>query len=174
MLTLLIILGIFVLVITALHFIMGPHLKVENKVEIDKPVQIVFDFVRFTKNQDLFSVWNMTDPGMKKMYEGNDGEKGFIYKWDSTNKNVGAGEQKTIGIVHGKSVQFELRFIRPMESHATATFTLNAKNESTTSVIWTFEGPSKFPMTVLKPLFKGMLSKSMNQSLQNLKVLLEK
>ncbi|MDI9340323.1 MAG: SRPBCC family protein [Sediminibacterium sp.] len=174
MLITLILLGGLILTIGILHFVMGSELRVENNIEIKKPVQFVFDFVRFTKNQDLFSVWNMTDPNMKKTYEGTDGEKGFIYKWDSTNKNVGAGEQKTIAITNGKSVHFELTFIRPMESKAKGSFTVNAKDAETTLVTWTFEGTSKFPMTVLKPLFKSMLGKSMNQSLQNLKALLEK
>ena len=57
---------------------------------------------------------------MKKNYSGTDGQVGFIYSWDSQNKNVGAGEQEITGIEEGHKIDFELRFKRPMEQSASS------------------------------------------------------
>ena len=69
-------------------------MRIEKSVEIRKPSSEVFNYLKYTRNQDNFSVWNMADPDMKKEQSGTDGEVGFLYRWDSQNKNVGAGEQE--------------------------------------------------------------------------------
>lgn len=54
----------------------------------------VFNFLKLTKNQDQFSVWNMKDPNMKKNYSGIDGTKGLFIR--------GTVKIKTLGQVHRK------------------------------------------------------------------------
>jgi hypothetical protein len=41
-------------------------------------------------------------------------------------------------------------------------------------ITWTFECPTKFPMSLFAAIFRNMLGKQLNQGLQNLKALLEK
>ena len=67
-------------------------MKIEKSIEINTSSELVFDYLKITVNQDNFNVWNMTDPSMKKQYHGKDGTIGFIFSWDSTLKNIGAGE----------------------------------------------------------------------------------
>jgi hypothetical protein len=43
---------------------------IEKNVSINKSISEVFAFLKETKNQDRFSVWNMKDPDMKKNYSG--------------------------------------------------------------------------------------------------------
>jgi hypothetical protein len=91
----LIVIVIIIALIFILTLLMGNEMKIERVIIIGKPAKQVFDYVKITKNQDYFSIWNMSDPEMKKEYQGTDGQVGFVYKWDSIrNKNVGAGEQK--------------------------------------------------------------------------------
>ncbi len=113
----------------------------------------------------------MKDPGMKKSYSGSDGTKGFIYSWDSKDKNVGAGSQKITNITEGNRIDNELRFLRPMQN---TTFILNKTGETITSVTWTFQSSAKFPISLFAPIFKNMPGKQINQGLLNLKELLEK
>lgn len=153
---------------------MPKEIIIEKNVSINKNISEVFAFLKETKNQDRFSVWNMKDPSMKKNYSGVDGTKGFIYSWDSKNKNVGAGLQEITNISEGSRIDYLMRFRRPMQNIATASFVLNKIDENTTSVTWTFQSPSKFPMSLFAPIFKNILGKQLNQSLQNLKALLEK
>ena len=58
---------------------MAKEMIIEKNVSINKNINEVFNFLKQTKNQDQFSVWNMKDPGMKKSHSGSDGTKGFIY-----------------------------------------------------------------------------------------------
>jgi hypothetical protein len=149
-------------------------MKIEKSVEVNTSSELVFDYLKLTVNQDNFSVWNMADPNMKKQYQGKDGTIGFIYSWDSTMKNVGAGQQEITGIKEGKSIEYKVRFIRPMQNVADIKFQITGADENKTIVAWIFDSPSKFPMSLLSPIFKKMLGKDLEKGLNNLKRILEK
>ncbi|HEY6978415.1 MAG TPA: SRPBCC family protein [Chitinophagaceae bacterium] len=153
---------------------MAKEMMIEKHVSINKNITEVFNFLKQTKNQDQFSVWNMKDPNMQKTYSGVDGTKGFVYSWDSKDKNVGAGSQEITNIGEGSRIDYEIRFIRPMQNTAISSFILSNTGENNTSVTWTFRCPTKFPMSLFTPVFKNMLGKQLNTGLQNLKELLEK
>lgn len=174
MVTTLIGIGILLGVIVLLGLIMPKEMIIEKSISISRSLPEVYDFLKQTKNQDKFSVWNMADPNMKKEHRGSDGSVGFVYAWDSTNKNVGAGEQETKVLEENKRIEYELRFIRPMQNVAKSQFNLTASGGNQTTVMWGFYGPSKFPMNIMSPVFKNMLSKDLEKSLANLKNHLEK
>ncbi len=149
-------------------------MRIEKSIEVRRGLKDLFDYLKQTRNQDNFSVWNMADPAMKKEYRGTDGEIGFIYSWDSTNKNVGAGEQEITGLEEGKSISYEIRFYRPMQNTGKSQFLISDKGQNLTKVTWIFDSPSKFPYSLFSPIFKRMLGKDIEKGLQNLKNLLEK
>jgi hypothetical protein len=149
-------------------------MKIEKSISIGRSPATVFDYLKYTRNQDNFNVWNMTDPGMKKEYKGTDGTIGFVYGWDSTKKNVGAGEQETTGMEEGKRIEYALRFFRPMQNTGISAFEISSPGEGTSLVRWIFESPSKFPMSLFSPIFKILLGKDLEKGLGNLKVILEK
>jgi len=148
-------------------------MKIEKSVEIKKASSDVFNYLKYTRNQDNFSVWNMADPGMKKEQSGNDGEVGFIYRWDSQNKNVGAGEQETTAIIPGKQIDSAIRFFKPMKNTGKTSFLISDAGNGFTRVEWIFDSPSKFPMVLFAPIFKRMLGKDLEKGLSNLKGILE-
>ena len=152
---------------------MAKEMFIERSVTINKDVHEVFEFLKETKNQDRFSVWNMKDPNMKKTYTGTDGTQGFIYAWDSKDKNTGAGEQQIKDIVEDTRIDYEVRFQRPMKNIGQSSFITDKVHNNESSVTWTFACPTKFPMSLFSPIFKKMLGKQIDQSLQNLKTLLE-
>jgi uncharacterized protein YndB with AHSA1/START domain len=147
---------------------------IEKSTQIARPISEVFAYLKQTKNQDNFSVWNMADPSMKKEYRGNDGTVGFVYCWDSTDKNVGAGEQETKAIEDEKRIEFEVRFFRPMKNVGKVSFLFSAPDKGETKVTWTFDSPSKFPFSLFAPIFKRMLGKDLEKGLVNLKRIMEK
>jgi len=149
-------------------------MKIEKSIEIRRISADVFDYLRITQNQDNFSVWNMTDPNMKKEHRGEDGKVGFVYAWDSTNKNAGAGEQEITAIEEGKRIEYALRFFRPMKNTGTTSFVISGIGNGCSFVTWTFDSPSKFPMVLFAPIFKKMLGKDLEKGLVNLKRILEK
>ena len=174
MATVLIFIAAIAILLFIAHLLMGKEMCIEKTILIDKPINEVFDYIKLTKNQDNFSVWNMTDPNMKKEYQGIDGQVGFIYKWDSENKNVGAGEQEIIKIEDEKSIEYEVRFSRPMKNIGTPKFVLDSITDNKVKLSWVFVCPTKFPMTLFKPIFQKMLGKDLEKGLNNLKVVLEK
>ena len=149
-------------------------MKIEKSVKINRSSGVVFDYLKITGNQDNFSVWNMADPNMKKSHKGIDGTVGFVYSWDSTINKVGAGEQEITAIEEGKSIDYSLRFSRPMQNTAKTRFQITDAGADTTSVDWIFDSPSRFPMLLFAPIFRRILGKDIEKGLINLKSILEK
>ncbi|HEY5470625.1 MAG TPA: SRPBCC family protein [Bacteroidales bacterium] len=149
-------------------------MKIEKSITINKSSRLVFEYLKITGNQDSFSVWNMADPNMKKSYKGTDGTIGFQYSWDSTVKNVGAGVQEITAIEDGKSIEYSINFTRPMQNHGKTKFEITSLGTESTTVVWVFDSPSKFPMSLFSPIFKRMLGKDLEKGLINLKSILEK
>lgn len=146
---------------------------IEKAIVINRSRQEVFEYVKFARNMDHYSVWNMADPDKKTEYKGTDGTVGFTYRWDSKNKNVGAGEQEIVQIAEGTSIAFALRFERPMKNTGSSKFILSDAGNGQTKVLWDFRGPMKFPMSLFKGMFQKMLGKDIAKSLENLKAILE-
>ena len=118
----------------------------------------------------------MTDPTMKKTLTGVDGTKGFVYAWDSANKNAGAGAQEIIDIKEGLRIDYELRFERPFKNTSYSSLILTATAPEQTTVTWNFSGNLKYPINLMHQLLNlsKMLGKDMDTSLNHLKTILEK
>jgi hypothetical protein len=149
-------------------------MKIEKSIRIYRNSGLVFDYLKLTKNQDTFSVWNMADPNMKKSHKGTDGTVGFLYSWDSAMKNVGAGEQEITALEEGKCIEYAIRFSRPMQNTGKTKFQITNHGGNDSTVTWIFDSPSKFPMSLFSPIFKKMLGKDLEKGLINLKNILEK
>lgn len=171
-------LTLIVLLVIALiaGLFMKKDFAIEKEVTINQPKDSIFKFVKFVKNQDQFSVWNQKDPNMKKHYSGTDGTVGFIYGWESEDKNVGTGEQELKKITEGERVDFELRFKKPMEATNNAYITTEALSPTQTKVKWGFTGSSPYPFNVMMAFMNmdKLVGGDLQTGLDNLKVLLEK
>jgi len=169
---------IAVIALVALPFIVALFVKkeytLERSIVIDKPNQEVFNYLRHLKNQDYYSKWIMVDPAMKKEFKGIDGKTGFVYAWDSENKNAGKGEQEIKEIVEGKKIEVEVRFEKPFEGVAIAPILTEAISSDQTEVRWGMSGKSKYPMNLANLFMNKMLGKDLQASLGTLKSVLEK
>ena len=149
---------------------------VNRDIFVNRPKSAVFDFIRFLKNQDEFSVWAKMDPNMNKEFRGIDGTAGFVSAWDSQNKNVGKGEQEILKVDEGEKVDYKIHFIKPFESTSFASMSVFSENENQTKVQWVFNGKMKYPMNLML-LFMNMekiIGRDLEKGLLNLKNLLEK
>ena len=153
---------------------MASRMFVEKSIQVNKPQQKIFDFLKYCKNQEQFSVWNMADPQKKTSTVGTDGAVGFVYSWDSKDKSVGAGSQEIKKLEAPSLIEYELRFERPMKNIASSEIELTSLSNTQTTITWRFSGPTKFPMSLFKGIFQKMLGKDLAKSLDNLKQLLEK
>ncbi len=96
-------------------FVVKTDFEMERSVVIDRPNEVVFDYVKFLRNQYNYSVWGAIDPDMNQAFRGTDGTVGFVSAWEG-NDDVGKGEQEIIGIIEGERIDYELRFFVPFES----------------------------------------------------------
>jgi hypothetical protein len=146
---------------------------VQREIIINAPLQKVFDYVRNLKNQDNFNKWVMVDPSMKKDFQGTDGTAGFIYSWNG-NKKAGEGKQEIKTIVGGKNIETEIRFVRPFTAIAYVKMTTEPLSDNQTKVTWSNTSAMKYPLNIMVSMIEKMLAKDMNESLNNLKTILEK
>jgi hypothetical protein len=150
--------------------------SVERQIVIRQPRMKVFDYLRYLKNQDYYNKWVMTDPTARKEFIGIDGEEGFIYKWDSDNKQMGKGEQETTKLTTGRRIDLEMRFIKPFKNTAPAFLETDEIDADQTKVTWGFRGRMPYPFNAMMLVinFKQLLGNDLQISLENLKTLLEK
>jgi uncharacterized protein YndB with AHSA1/START domain len=169
------ILGIVVIALITALFVKKEY-AVEREVTINKPKQEVFDYLKFLKNQDNYSVWATMDPKMKKEYRGTDGTVGFVSAWDSEKGDVGKGEQEIKKITEGERIDFELRFMKPFESTEPAYMITESTADNQTKVKWGFSGKMKYPMNLMLLCMnmEEMIGKDLETGLNNLKTTLEK
>ncbi|MBW8182943.1 SRPBCC family protein [Shewanella nanhaiensis] len=150
--------------------------EVITSVTIDKPVAEVFDYIKYLKNQDNYSVWAKLDPNMTKSYRGVDASIGFVSAWESLSEEVGVGEQEIISIEEGKRIGYELRFISPFEAVSPAFMSCEPITKETTKVTWGFKGHMDYPMNLILVFmdFETMIERDLTQGLVSLKEIMEK
>jgi hypothetical protein len=170
----LVLVGIIVLLLITGLFVDGKY-AVEREVTINKSKQVVFDYVKYLKNQNKFSVWAKIDPAMKTEFRGEDATIGFVSAWDSENPKAGKGEQKITKIDEGSRIDYEIHFIKPFESTDYAYLTLESVSENSTKIKWGFNGKMKYPMNLMMLTMdmEKMLAPDLQNGLNNLKTLLE-
>lgn len=149
--------------------------QVEARVQINQPVLLVFDYVRFVSNQQNFSVWAALDPNMQTASRGVDGTPGFVASWHSENPDVGTGEQEIITITEGQRIELELRFYEPFTAVSPAYLQTEAINDNQTLVSWGFAGHMPYPMNLMLLFIdvESMIAADLQQGLDNLKLILE-
>lgn len=147
--------------------------KVESKITINQPKQVVFDYLKHLKNQNYYNKWRQIDPDMEKNYRGEDGTVGFVYAWESEIENVGVGEQEITAIIEYERIETEIRFEEPFESTDQSYMITENPDEGNTEVTFGYNGKMKYPTNLLIPIFKNKIGNKMKENLQTLKSLLE-
>jgi uncharacterized protein YndB with AHSA1/START domain len=167
--------AVIILLILIIALIAPKNYRVEREIAVNAPKAKVFDYVKYLKNQDNYSVWAKMDENMKKEFHGVDGEPGFISAWESDDKDVGKGEQEIMKIVEGKRIDFELRFMEPFKATDLAYIITTELYPGHTQVKWGFNGKMSYPMNLMLLVWDmdQMLGEDLEEGLENLKVILE-
>lgn len=146
--------------------------NIRRTIIINAPQPLVFDYIKYLKNQDNFNKWVMVEPDMQREFRGTDGTVGFVYGWSG--KKAGEGEQEIKAIKEDNTIETEIRFVRPFPATAYADMAAEALPDGTTKVTWSNASTMKYPMNIMLPMIVKMLAKDMDTSLGNLKIILEK
>jgi uncharacterized protein YndB with AHSA1/START domain len=147
---------------------------IEEEVTINQPAKAVFDYVKFIKHQEHYNKWVMMDPLVRKTYTGKDATPGFVYTWDSDNKNVGKGEQEIRKITEGERIDSEVRFEKPFKNVAQVYMVTELVAVDQTRVRWGMACKNIYPLNLMNGFITNMLKKDLQTSLTTLKGVLEK
>ena len=164
--------GIIALLLIIALFIKKRY-YIYREIIIAAPLQKVFDYLKLLKNWDNFNERATADPSRKNEYKGTDGTVGFIYAW-SGNKKVGEGEKEIKAIVEGKSIETEIRFIKPFTLTGYTNMSTESVSDNQTKVTLSNASTLKYPLNILLLMVEKGIGKDMSISLSCLKNILEK
>ncbi|NND62228.1 MAG: SRPBCC family protein [Flavobacteriaceae bacterium] len=149
--------------------------RVSREIDINRPQHEVYDYLKYVKNQNNWGPWAKRDPNMKQTYIGTDGTIGFVSRWESDHKQVGAGEQEIIKLEDNKRMESELRFLKPWKSISYGFLVADDNGDGTTKVTWGFYGTNKIPFNIMMLFFNmdKAVGKDFEEGLADLKQILE-
>jgi hypothetical protein len=148
--------------------------KVQRTTKIKAPPDKIFPLINDFNNWGSWSPWENVDPAMKRTHSGAASGKGAVYEWDGNSK-VGSGRMEITDASAPSKVTIKLDFLKPMEGHDTAEFTLAPEGDST-NVTWAMRGPAPFISKVMQVFISmdNMLGKEFDTGLANMKSAAEK
>jgi len=139
------------------------------KAPPEKIVPLISDFHSWT----AWSPYEKVDPAMKRTYSGAASGKGAVYEWEG-NSQVGQGRME-ITETSPSRVTIKLDFVKPLEGHNIAAFTLIPQGDAT-NVAWTMDGPTPYIGKVIGVFvdMDHMIGKDFETGLANMKAIAEK
>ena len=148
--------------------------RVQRSTSIKAPPEKIFALINDFHRWDSWSPWEKIDPAMKRTYSGAASGKGTIYAWQGNSK-VGEGRMEIADASPPSKVTIKLDFVKPIEGHNTAEFTLEPKGDST-NVTWLMYGPSAYIAKVFGIFVSmdKMIGDDFEAGLANLKSVAEK
>ena len=148
--------------------------RVQRVVLINAPSDKVFPLINDIKAWTVWSPYEKKDPAMKRTFAGADNGKGAVYAWQG-NSDVGEGRMEIVEATPPSKVAIKLDFIKPLEGHNVAEFTMTPKGDAT-DVTWVMYGPTPFIGKVLGVFMNmdAMIGSDFEAGLASLKAAAEK
>jgi uncharacterized protein YndB with AHSA1/START domain len=147
--------------------------RVQRTTTIQSPPDKIFALLTDLRGWSSWSPYEKRDPAMKRTHSGAASGKGAVYEWEG-NSQVGAGRMEIMDTSPHR-ITIKLDFIKPIEGHNTAEFTLEPKGDST-DVTWAMYGPAPY-ISKLMGVFLNMdkmIGNDFATGLANLKTVAEK
>ena len=149
-------------------------LRVQRSATIKAPPDKIYPLITDLRRWSVWSPWEKKDPAMKRTFGGVDSGQGAVYAWQG-NSDVGEGRMEIVEATPPSKVAIKLDFIKPLEGHNVAEFTLKPKGDAT-DVTWVMYGPTPFIGKVLGIFMNmdAMIGKDFEAGLASLKAAAEK
>ena len=148
--------------------------RVQRATSIKAPPEKIYPLIDDFHRWGSWSPWEKMDPTMKRTLSGPASGKGAVYEWDG-NGNVGKGRMEITDASPPSKVTIRLDFIKPLEGHDIAEFTLEPKGDST-HVTWDMHGPNPYVAKVMSIFVSmdRMVGKQFETGLADLKTVAER
>jgi len=152
----------------------GPkNVNVTRELNMQAQPAHVFNLVHDLKEWDKWSAWALNDTTMKISYPGKSAGVGALNKW--TSDEQGAGSQEIIEVEKNKRIKTRLAF-DGWDGYSYGEFNIVPDGKQT-KVSWSMSGDSDFPFLqrgmMMLMGFKGSIKKNYDESLRNLKEIVE-
>ena len=172
--TVLIVVVVLIAAILVYAATMPDDFRVQRTTSIKASPEKIFALINDLHRWDSWSPWEKMDPAMQRTFSGATAGKGAVYAWQGNSK-VGEGRMEIADTSPPSRVMIKLDFIKPIEGHDTAEFTLDPKGDST-NVTWSMYGPSAYIAKVIGVFasMDKMIGKDFETGLANLKTVAEK
>ena len=147
--------------------------RVQRATTIHASPGKIFGLVNDFHRWPSWSPWEKLDPAMQKTHSGSPAGKGAVYEWVGNSK-VGQGRMEITETVAPNRIAIKLDFLKPMEAHNVAEFSLATRGDAT-EVVWSMHGPAPF-VSKLMGVFVSMdrlIGKDFETGLANLKAAAE-
>jgi uncharacterized protein YndB with AHSA1/START domain len=148
--------------------------RIERSTRINARPERIFSLLEDFRQWALWSPYEMLDPYLTRTFNGPERGRGAVYEWKGDSQ-VGQGRLEITETSPPTKVTIKLDFIKPLEAHNTAEFTLELKGDQT-QVTWAMHGPSPYLTKLMRTYFNldGMIGGQFEQGLANLKTIAEK
>jgi uncharacterized protein YndB with AHSA1/START domain len=173
-LTLIVIVVVIVLIVASTK---PATFRVERTSLIAAPPERVHALIDDMHAFNSWNPWLKRDPALKGVYSGPTHGKGAGYAWESD--KVGTGSMEIVDSTPAASVRLKLDFLKPIEGHNFADFTLVPEAGSAaavnTRVTWAMYGPANFMSKVMQVFISmdRMVGKDFEEGLASMKALAE-
>ncbi len=148
--------------------------QVRRTATIDAPPDRIFALISDFRRWSSWSPYEKLDPRMQRSYSGADSGVGSVYEW-AGNAKAGQGRMEITRAPVPSEVAIKLDFVKPLEAHNVATFTLEPRGGAT-NVTWTMDGPTPYVGKIVH-LFVDMdrlVGRDFETGLANLKTIAER
>jgi hypothetical protein len=166
---------VVVLVLAVVGFAMTKpdNYRVQRTTSIKATPEKIFPLINDFHSWSSWSAWEKLDPTMKRTHSGAESGRGAVYEWDG-NRKIGKGRMEITDASPSK-ITIKLDFLKPIEGHNIAEFTMEPQGDST-NVTWAMYGPAPFISKVIQVFVSmdSMVGKEFDTGLANLKSIAEK
>ena len=172
--TILIVIVVLIAAILVYAATMPDDFRVQRTTSIKASPEKIFALINDLHRWDSWSPWEKMDPAMQRTFSGATAGKGAVYAWQGNSK-VGEGRMEIADASPPSRGMIKLDFIKPIEGHNTAEFTLDPKGDST-NVTWSMYGPSGYIAKVIGVFasMDKMIGKEFETGLANMKAVAER
>lgn len=171
--------GIFLLVVTAVAFVLSMVLpdkqRVEKSIIVKAPVADVYNYLLKLENFKDWSVWDHRDSSVKHTITGTDGTIGASTSWSGNPEVSGKGKMTIASLQANKKIVHNISFLAPKRGTAESELKL-LEVKGGTQVTWEFDLATPRPANIFN-LFRSMnkeMGKDFEESLINLRNAIEK
>ena len=147
-----------------------PRFEVVRSIEIEAPPQRVFDTVADFGTWTTWSPWLCAEPTADVTVSENPNSVGSLYTWNGD--LVGQGEIEHRRLEPPRSIEEELRFIKPWKSQSDVDFEITPVGEGS-RLEWRMRGSLPWFMFWMKSQMEAFISMDYDRGLSMLKQLIE-